>query len=79
MAQDLVTAYALENAEIAMYEVLTIVAAAAGDVETERLARDIQAEERAAAEKLWNALPRSALDAYYRQTGEEIAGGGAAI
>jgi len=79
MAQNLVTAYAFENAEIAMYEALTIVAAAAGDVETERLARDIQAEERAAAEKLWKALPRSALDSYFRQTGEEIAGGEAAI
>jgi ferritin-like metal-binding protein YciE len=76
--QNLITAYAFESAEVAMYEALAIVAAAAGDVETERLARDIQAEERATAEKLWNALPRSALDSFFTQTGERTAGGGGA-
>lgn len=74
--QNLVTAYAFESAEVGMYEALAIIAAAAGDVETERLARDIQAEERATAEKLWSALPQSALDSFSRQTGERIAGGG---
>ncbi len=76
VVQNLVMAYAAENAEVGMYESLAIVAAAAGDVETERLARDIQAEERATAEKVWNALPQCARDSFRKLTGGMTAGGG---
>jgi ferritin-like metal-binding protein YciE len=54
--QDLIMAYAVENSEVAMYDALATVAAAAGDVKTERLAREIQEEERAAARKVWDLL-----------------------
>jgi ferritin-like metal-binding protein YciE len=54
--QDLMMAYAVENSEVAMYEALATVAAAAGDTATEQLARDIQEEERAAARKIWDLL-----------------------
>lgn len=62
-SQDLIIAYAIENSEIAMYEELALVAGFAGDTETERLARTIQEEERAAAKKVW-----SLIDASCRQT-----------
>jgi ferritin-like metal-binding protein YciE len=39
--QDLIMAYAVENAEVAMYEALSIAAEAAGDTETSDLARRI--------------------------------------
>src|ERR1700751_1028678 len=48
--QNLMMAYAVENSEMAMYEALTTVAEAAGDVETAALAREIQAEEKRTAE-----------------------------
>jgi ferritin-like metal-binding protein YciE len=75
--QQLVIAYAVENSEIAMYEAFATMCSAAGDAETERLVREIQAEERAAAEKIWNALPRSARTLFHKVTGQKIAGGGA--
>ena len=43
-----------------MYEVLAEVSSVAGDRETERLARSIQQEERATAEKVWKLIPASA-------------------
>jgi ferritin-like metal-binding protein YciE len=55
-------AYAFEHLEIAAYELLTRVARAAGDAETEALAGRILAEERAAAERL-HSLFEEALDA----------------
>lgn len=78
VVQNLVIVYSVENSEVAMYEALSVVAAAAGDVETERLARDIQAEERATVEKVWNALPQCARESFYKQTGGKTAGGGGA-
>lgn len=75
--QQLIIAYSVENAEIAAYETLATVCSAAGDAETERLAREIQAEERTTAEKIWNAMPRSARDSFHKVTGEKMAGGGA--
>lgn len=53
LTQDLMMAFAVENAEIAMYESLAVAARSVGDVETERLAKAIQAEEKATAEKVW--------------------------
>ena len=58
--QDLIMAYAVENAEVAMYEALSIAAETAGDSETAALARGIQAEERATAEKVWPLIAASA-------------------
>lgn len=62
--QNLVLGYALENGEIAMYEALAAIAAAAGDLQTEQLARDIQKEERHAAQMIWNLIAASARDSY---------------
>lgn len=62
--QDLMMGFAVENSEIGMYECLATFAADAGGTITEQLARDIQAEERRAAEKMWNALPASARSTY---------------
>jgi ferritin-like metal-binding protein YciE len=66
--QDLVMAYAVEHSEIAMYESLAVAAAAAGDTVTETLARQIQQEERRAAEIVWNLLPLSARDSFLKVT-----------
>lgn len=67
-SQDLIIAFAIENSEIAMYEELAIVAGFAGDTETERLARTIQEEERAAAEKVWNLIDASCRQSFMRVT-----------
>jgi ferritin-like metal-binding protein YciE len=55
-------AYAFEHLEIASYEQLKRVAVLAGDQETARTAEAILAEERSAADTLWNDFDR-ALDA----------------
>src|ERR1700712_2129677 len=51
--QDLMMAFAVENAEVAMYESLAHVAKLAGDTRTEELARQIQQQEKQTAEKVW--------------------------
>jgi ferritin-like metal-binding protein YciE len=51
--QDLMMAYAVENAEVAMYESLALVAQLAGDTPTAELARQIQHQEKQTAEKVW--------------------------
>jgi ferritin-like metal-binding protein YciE len=66
--QNLMIAFAVENSEMAMYEALATVAEAAGDVTTATLAREIQAEEKATAEKVWKLLPTAATDAFFRVT-----------
>ena len=66
--QNLMMAYAVENSEMAMYEALTPVAEAAGDVETAALAREIQAEEKRTAEKIWSLVPNAAVAAFRRVT-----------
>jgi ferritin-like metal-binding protein YciE len=58
-SQDLIIGYAIESSEVAMYEELAIVAGFAGDSETEELAREIQQEERAAAQNIWNLIDAS--------------------
>jgi len=68
--QNLMMAFAVENSECAMYESLATVADAAGDAETAALARSIQSQEKATAEKVWNLLSPAALDAFTRITGE---------
>ena len=67
--QNLMMAYAVENSEIAMYEALASVAEAAGDSQTATLAREIQAQEKTTAEKVWKLLPIAAVQAYQRVAG----------
>jgi ferritin-like metal-binding protein YciE len=62
--QNLIIGYAAENAEIAMYEALAATAAAAGDLLTERLAREIQEEERRTAKMLWHLIAPCAQESY---------------
>src|SRR3954469_16407079 len=64
--QNLMMAYTVENAEVAMYESLATVAQAAGDFGTEQLARTIQQEERETAEKVWRHLPVATREAFAR-------------
>jgi ferritin-like metal-binding protein YciE len=56
------------SAEMAMYESLAQVAAAAGDTVTEQLARQLQAEEMDDYEKAWALLGPSARDAFAKVT-----------
>jgi ferritin-like metal-binding protein YciE len=60
LTQNLMMAYAVENAEVAMYEALAEACRTAGDTETERLALSIQQQEKATAEKVWAQLGRTA-------------------
>ncbi|HEV2618940.1 MAG TPA: DUF892 family protein [Acidobacteriaceae bacterium] len=59
--QDLMMAYAVENAEVAMYESLAQAAQLAGDTVTEQLARRIQEQEKQTAEKVWAQIAPAAL------------------
>jgi ferritin-like metal-binding protein YciE len=60
--QDLMMAFAVENAEVAMYEAMAIAAETVGDDVTSDLARRIQTEERATADKVWNVIAPSAAE-----------------
>jgi ferritin-like metal-binding protein YciE len=60
VTQNLIMAYAVENAEVSMYESLAEAARSSGDIETEQLALSIQQEEKATAEKLWIQLAPAA-------------------
>jgi ferritin-like metal-binding protein YciE len=71
--QDLIAAYAVEHSEIAMYEALVNAAAAAGDTQTEQLAREIQQEERLTAERVWNLIAPSARDSFLKVTSGNVA------
>jgi ferritin-like metal-binding protein YciE len=65
-AQNLIIGYSVENAEIAMYEALASVAAAAGDLQTEKLAREIQEEERRAANTIWHLIAPCSQESYQK-------------
>lgn len=56
VAQNLMMAYSVENAEVAMYEAFAEICALAGDSETEQLARNIQQQEKSTAEKVWKLI-----------------------
>lgn len=58
--QDLMIAFAVENAEVAMYETLAEVCRVAADVDTEELALQIQKQERTTAEKVWAQIAPAA-------------------
>jgi ferritin-like metal-binding protein YciE len=62
--QDLMMAFAVENAEVAMYEVLATASQESGDLETSHLARRIQKQEQETADKVWKAIAPSASQAY---------------
>lgn len=64
--QNLILGYTMAHEEVAMYEALASTAAAAGDLQTEQLARDIQKEERHAAEMIWRLIASSAQESYGR-------------
>jgi len=62
--QNLIIAFTVENSEVATYEALATVAAAAGDYATEQLAREIQEEERRASHNIWHLIAPSSREAY---------------
>ncbi len=72
LVQNLITALCVETGEMAMYEALASVAAAAGDGTTELLAREIQAEEQRTAEKLFHFLPTRSKIAFNVLTAGEV-------
>lgn len=58
--QNLMMAYAVENAEVAMYESLARVAQLAGDSRTQDLAVQIQQQEKQTAERVWPQIASAA-------------------
>jgi ferritin-like metal-binding protein YciE len=48
--------FSVENCELALYEAFAAVAAEAGDHQTEKIAREIQKQEKATADKLWDLI-----------------------
>lgn len=68
VTQNLMIAFAVENSEIAMYESLATVAEAIGDTTTASLARQIQSEEKATAEKIWPHISMSARESLGKLT-----------
>ena len=66
VTQDLIIAYAVENAEIAMYESLALTANTFGDADTERLVRNIQSQEKEAAGRVWKLIGPVAGEAFAR-------------
>ncbi len=70
--QNLIIAYTIKAGECAMYESLACVARAARDRRTEALAREIQSQERRAAEKIFHLLPSRSKIAFNMLTLTEI-------
>lgn len=61
--RNLIQAYAVENLEVATYESLYAAATEAGDMETAQLAKQIQAQEEAAAKKIFPRIASVAKSA----------------
>jgi ferritin-like metal-binding protein YciE len=70
--QNLLIAYTVETGEFAMYEALSTLAHAAGDTDTEQLAKQIQSEKRNSAERIWHFLPSRSKIAFNMLTVSEI-------
>lgn len=70
--QNLISAYAQEHSERAMYEALATLARAVGDTVTESLAREIQAEEEETADRVKAFLPSRAKIAFNMLTVGEV-------
>lgn len=64
--QDLIMAYSMENAEVAMYQAMAVAAEPFDDTETAELARSIQQQERETASKVWKLIGPSAEQAYLK-------------
>ena len=62
--QNLIMAYSVENAEVAMYEAMIVAAEAAGDPETVGIAKTIQVQEKETAGKVWKLIGPAANDAF---------------
>ncbi len=69
---NLITAYTIGTAGYAVYEALAAAARAAGDGTTEKIARELQAEEVSAAEKAWRFLPSRSKVAFNMLTVSEV-------
>lgn len=63
--QHLITTYASAASEIAMYESLAVISAAAGDPATAEIARQLQQEEKTDHEETWKLLGPSAARAFH--------------
>ncbi len=72
LTQNLISAYSVEMSECAMYEALRVVADLAGDTLTGKLAKEIAAEERETAIKLWQLLPSRSKIAFNVSTAGEV-------
>ena len=72
LVQNLLSAYSVEAGECAMYEALASVAHATGDWITEKLAKEIQAEEHRAADRVWSFIPSRSKIAFNGLTAWEI-------
>jgi ferritin-like metal-binding protein YciE len=77
--QNLIMAFSVENAECAMYESLITSATAAGDEITANLARQIQAEEKRTADKVWALIAPAARVAFARVSGASLQSSRAAL
>ena len=71
-AQNLIVGFAVETSECALYEALATIAKSAGDTITESLAREIQAEERRIADRIWHFIPSRAKIAFNMLTVGEV-------
>jgi ferritin-like metal-binding protein YciE len=72
--QDLMMAFSVENAEVAMYEALIMAAESTGDRETVELARQIQQQEKKTAEKVWSVIAPAAEEAFIEARAAEPGG-----
>ncbi len=70
--QNLIAAFTIEHGACATYEALANIAYAAGDTITEALARQIQSEEREAAETVWRSIPSRSKIAFNLLTATEV-------
>ncbi len=70
--QNLLAAYTAETGEMAISEALAAGALAAGDPETEALARKLEDEEREAADKIWHFLSTRSKIAFNMLTVSEV-------
>jgi len=68
----LIATYTAASGDFAAYEALATMAVAAGDPETEVLARQIQAEHKVVAENLWHLLPSRSKIAFNMLTVSEV-------
>lgn len=72
VVQDLIAAFTIETGESAMYEALATAALAAGDSQTERLARELQSEARQSAGVIFRFIPSRSKIAFNIVTPHEV-------